>query len=291
MRVVKYTNIEGAEVTFSHRRPFILQDVEGFGGVENEISAQRQYNRPGASMVYQSLNVRNIVLRGVILAESDEDLDMYRRELSKAMNPELAGTLTYTSADEKTYEIDVQVEFAPDLDNKLEGVKIPFVISLQGLDVYWRDVSFYDSLIPLSQKVNLFKFPLQIVEEFRFATIKSGEIVELQNDGDTEVGGVFTIKLFSDTVNPKIYNVITQEYFGFVGTYSVGTVLTISTVRGNKYVRKNVMGVETNAMSERDPSSTFLQIRKGSNYFQVQADNGIEGTVVDLKFTPLVIGV
>ena len=291
MRTVKYKNTEGTEIVFSNQAPFILQNVEGFGGVSNEIHSQRQFNRPGEQFISQSLEVRNIVLEGLILAKTDEDLDVYRRELVKAFNPMLAGTIIYRNDSEKEYEIDVVVDFAPNLDNQLIGTRIPFQIQLKALDVFWRDVSYYDSLIPLSQKVNLFKFPLQIVEDFQFAAIKSGEIIELQNDGDADVGAIFTIKFFADVVNPRIYNVITQEYFGFVGTYGIGTTLTISTVRGNKFVVKDIYGVETNAMSERSLSSTFLQVRKGSNYFQVQADSRVNATIADLKFTPLVLGV
>ena len=291
MRTVKYRNTEGAEIVFSNQPPFILQNVEGFGGVSNEIHSQRQFNRPGEQFISQSLEARNIVLEGLILAKSDEDLDVYRRELVKAFNPMLAGTIIYRNDSEKEYEIDVVVDFAPNLDNQLIGTRIPFQIQLKALDVFWRDVSYYDSLIPLSQKVNLFKFPLQIVEDFQFAAIKSGEIIELQNDGDADVGAIFTIKFFADVVNPRIYNVITQEYFGFVGTYGIGTTLTISTVRGNKFVVKDIYGAETNAMSERSLGSTFLQVRKGSNYFQVQADSGVNATIADLKFTPLVLGV
>ena len=50
-------------------------------------------------------------------------------------------------------------------------------------------------------------------------------------------------------------------------------------------------GTEVNAMSERLENSTFLFLEKGANYLQVQADSGVDGVIVNLTFTPLVMGV
>ena len=91
--------------------------------------------------------------------------------------------------------------------------------------------------------------------------------------------------------NPRIYNVLTQEYFGFNGDFTPADKFELSTEQGNKYAKKINAGVETNAMPDRMTDSTFLMLKKGTNYLQVQADEGVSSTLVNVKFSPRVIGV
>ena len=91
--------------------------------------------------------------------------------------------------------------------------------------------------------------------------------------------------------NPRIYNVLTQEYFGFNGDFTPADKFELSTEQGNKYAKKINAGVETNAMPDRMTDSTFLMLKKGMNYLQVQAESGVKMALVNVKFRPLVIGV
>lgn len=288
-------NTEGTEVTISQHPPFFLTGLDGFDAVASNMTIETTHRTDGGHLTDKRLSVRDMTITGEIVARSSGELAAYRRELVKAFNLYLAGTLIYEEGGKK-YSIDIEVEHAPmfNSENK-SNITQEFQIMLKALDPYWRDTSFYDSLIPISTVVNKFRFPLRITNEFVFATMKSGDIVAIDNNGDVEVGAIFNMKIIGEVVNPRIYDVLAQEYFGFKGTYGPGTEFRISTIKGKKEVTKTTDNGVVNAMPERMKDSTFLTLKKSShnktNYFQVQADSGVNAVVVDVNFSPLVMGV
>lgn len=289
-RSVKYTNTDGETIEIGYKPPFFLTGLEGFSAVANEITSGKVHDLAGEQFINESLVARDMTVNCRVVAGSPEELATYRTQLISAFNPELAGIL-YFEEFGKSYSIDVKVEIGADFDLEKTQKSQEFQLVLKALDPYWRDTSIYDSLIPLSKVENKFKFPLIITDNFIFASMISGEIISVNNSGSVEVGGIFRMKIKGDVSNPRIHNVLTQEYFGFNGTYSNGTEFVISTLRGKKKVGKTIDGTTINAMSERMLGSSFLQLKKGENYFQLQADNDINLVIGELNFTPLVLGV
>ena len=287
---IKYINTEKTEVVLNNRSPFYITTLEGFDAVENIISSVANYGQDGETVTGQRYAVRDLSIEGTITADSDKELQQLKREITKAFVRDLAGTLYYSRHD-KEYMIDVLIERAPKFIDTETNFAENYMIQLTAMNPYWMDTSFYDSLIPLSRVVNLFEFPLNITENFEFATISSGEIIEINNDGDTAVGAVFYMEFIGAVKNPRIYNVLTQEYFGFNGDFTPADKFELSTEQGNKYAKKINAGVETNAMPDRMTDSTFLMLKKGTNYLQVQAESGVKMALVNVKFKPLVIGV
>lgn len=287
---IKYINTEKTEVVLNNRPPFYITSLEGFDAVENIISSVANYGQDGETVTGQRYAVRDLSIEGTITADSDKELQQLKREITKAFVRDLAGTLYYSRHD-KEYMIDVLIERAPKFVDTETNFAENYMIQLTAMNPYWMDTSFYDSLIPLSRVVDLFEFPLNITENFEFATISSGEIIEIENNGDTAVGAVFYMKFIGAVKSPRIYNVLTQEYFGFNGDFTPADKFELSTEQGNKYAKKINAGVETNAMPDRMTDSTFLMLKKGMNYLQVQAESGVKMALVNVKFRPLVIGV
>ena len=287
---IKYINTEKTEVVLNNRPPFYITSLEGFDAVENIISSVANYGQDGETVTGQRYAVRDLSIEGTITADSDKELQQLKREITKAFVRDLAGTLYYSRHD-KEYMIDVLIERAPKFIDTETNFAENYMIQLTAMNPYWMDTSFYDSLIPLSRVVNLFEFPLNITENFEFATISSGEIIEIENNGDTAVGAVFYMEFIGAVKNPRIYDVLTQEYFGFNGDFTPADKFELSTEQGNKYAKKISSGVETNAMPDRMTGSTFLMLKKGINYLQVQAESGVKMALVNVKFRPLVIGV
>jgi len=213
----------------------------------------------------------------------------YRRTMNRIFNPNYAGTLTYET-DIGTYEIDC-IPITPLFDEGNRTIRLPFSVTLFAADPKFRDTTLVDGLIPLSTIEPLLTWPLEIVADYQFARAVSGEIIQVTNNGDLPTGGLFRLQVSIPVTNPRIYNVLTQEFFGFTGVYPAGTLFEINTVARHKYVRKYNGTALVNAMSERMTGSTFLQIEEGDNYFQIQADAGVEGCLGDLTYTPLLIGV
>lgn len=291
MYEIIYTNAEGAEVVFSAQPPFAVLKKTGFGSVENTITTETQYGLDGAILVSERLESRDLTIKGEVIADSPRDLSILRRNLIDQLNPKIAGTLTY-KAFEKEYKIDVLIVKAPEMDEPVKNITDDFTCSFLALDPYWADMSFYNALIPLAVAKKSHSWPLQITSKYVFASLISGEIIPIQNDGAVAVGGTFYFMLTSEATNPEVYNIQTQEFFRFNGSYPAGTKFKLVTIRGEKEaIMTNPSGVESNAMSLRDSDSSFLQIAKGTNYFQVKASSGVANVIVQLDYQPLVGGV
>ena len=291
MYEIIYTNLEGVEIVFSVRPPFFIRKKTGFGAVENAIVSEQQYGLDGEILVSERLTARDMTIVGTLLGETPADLETLKKDIISSLNPKIAGTLTYRAFD-REYSIDALIVKAPEIDDPTNNLTLDFTCSFIALDPYWRDMSYYSSLIPLAQATKLHHFPLNITDKYKFSTLKSGEIVPIVNDGDVEVGGTFSFTLSAEATNPEVYNVITQEYFKFLGTFEVGTRFKLVTTRGKKEaIMRRANGEEVNAMPLRDPNSTFLQFAKGTNYFQARASSNVGNVIIQLDFQPLVGGV
>lgn len=286
-----YKNSEGSLISFGIRPPFTVTSKTGFAAVENKIVTEEQYGLDGVIKVSERLDKRDLTVKGEIIAKSPENLFDLQQQLIKTLNPKTAGTLIYRAFDHE-FQIDVLVVKAPEMPEPVKNITTDYTCSFLALDPYWHDMEKYGSLIPLAVATKKLEWPLEIISGYEFATLKSGEIVPVLNDGDVAVGGTFYFTLGTEATNPEVYNVITQEFFRFKGSYSAGTKFRLVTTRGKKEaVMIDPLGVETNAMPLRDPDSTFLQLEKGENYFQVKATTGIGNVIVQLDFQPLVGGV
>src|SRR5690625_525431 len=295
MEKITYRNTNGLEIVFSKEPPFLFSTKEGFDGLENIIVEQRNYNQDGATLVSTQLDVRELTINGEIWASNKDEIREYRKELIKVFNPRLAGSLLYEN-NVGTYQIDVIPEIAPSMNESTYlNVKQldSFTIVLKALDPYWTDKSEIDAEIPMAREENLFEFPLEITDNFEFSRLIAGDVIEIQNNGDVAVGAVFTINVNGILVNPRLYNVITQEYFALNGTFTTGTKIRISTLRGKKRVEEDKGDGQgyKNIMTKRQVESTFLQIDRGINYLQLQADEGVEFTTSYIRFEPKILGV
>lgn len=287
---ITYRNTNGDELIMGRFAPFYILNYSGFGMPDNRIDTQELYGMSGARKTNSSLDVRDIELIMMIKADTFDELKEIKRSVLKTLNPALAGTLTYQVLD-KTYEIDVEIVKGFDTQSQTSLMEKSSV-QFKALDPFWRDRSEYENLVPLNEIKPLFKFPLQITPEFRFAEMKPGEIVTIRNDGDANVGAVFTLRFTKKVINPRVFDIRKQTYFGFKKTFQEGDVVTFSTVRNKKSVTfKAKGGKEVNAMGMRMQGSTFITLNIGETYLQVQADEGIDGILCTLDYSPLVLGV
>lgn len=295
MEKVTYTNTNGEQLVFTNTLPFLLNEKEGFDTVANDMVTETFYKQDGANLIDQKLAIRNLTLECTVIGKSKEDYLKYRRDIIRILNPKIAGTILYEN-DVGAYQIDVIPEFVPKFgDNEVKGIRrlAPFTIILKALDPYWTDKSEIDAEIPMAREEALLEFPLEITNDFEFSRLIAGDVIEIQNNGDVSVGAVFTINVNGILKNPRLYNVLTQEYFALNGTFVTGTKIRISTLRGKKRVEEDTGDGQgyRNIMTKRKVESTFLQIETGINYLQLQADEGVEFTTSFIRFEPKILGV
>lgn len=293
-----YTNQNGEQLVFNEEAPYFLQNVEGLEAPENVVLAEEVFGEDGAKVVGIRLSTRKPLLEGTLIGKTEEEIYQLRRDMIQKIDLKQTGKLTLKVYD-KEYETDVLPIQAPSFklyeDNpyKVDEWNL-FSLQFEALDSYFRDVSFYNSLVPLATLKPTLIFPMVFVqgEKHTFGRFESGNIEKIVNNGDVQVGAVFHMKCVTTVTDPQIYDVTRQTFFGFKGTFEPGTRFELSTVRGNLYAKKIVNGVETNAVPERMDGSSFFRLSKGDNYLQLKAANNSQnGITCEMQFTPLVSGV
>lgn len=134
-----YTNSAGKSVEFSVDSVFhtsVRTDVSGLVGVKTRIYKTPVIGVDGEVKTGYHIGTRDIEIKGFIDNEYYRDNDASMRELAAILSPFYSGTLRLES--DRTYEIDVDVEEAPDPGSQA-GARFPkFAISLIALNPNWR---------------------------------------------------------------------------------------------------------------------------------------------------------
>ena len=245
----------------------------------------------GSILINQQLDDKELEIEGEFIASDSSDLENKKTLLSSIFNPKLAGTLTYFPDNGGVYYLDVLVEKFS-LNDSSKNLSQVYSINFLSLDSYWVDKNQADKLIPLSTLKKNLTFPLRITSGFTFAVRSSNNIQNIVNDGDVSVGMVVILEFTGEVTNPKVLNVTTGEYFRLENTYTLGETIKIVTLRGEKEVLLTLSdGTEENNLEFWDEDSIFLQLAKGDNFFQLQADSGSENMIGTVRISPKVLGV
>lgn len=113
-------------------------------------------------------------------------------------------------------------------------------------------------------------FPLSFITGVGLTTgaVTTGNEITFTMAGHEESGFVATLTASGAVVNPTITNQ-DGDYIKVLKTLADGDIITISTVRGDKYVRFN------GTYCKYDRLSTFFCLEVGSNTITVSADSGV----------------
>lgn len=260
--IITYRNILGVEVKMDRYGPFYLQSYEGFGSPENEVSSQKIFGKTGQRKTSSSLSYRDLTIGLAIKGDDYADLKEKEHQIMNILVPDLAGTI-YIRINDNLYSIDAEPIKGYEANEASSSSNASTSkLQFRSLDPEWRDENVRNKSIILSSTDNKMKFPLSITTDYAFATIVPGQIIKISNKGDFAVGFELKMKCTSQVVNPKILNVLTQEFFGWNGTFAAGTSLFLSTIHGEKktwYQGENDTST-TNAMSIRQSGSTFFLV-------------------------------
>lgn len=284
---ITYTNENGGMVIITRAKPFFLISKTGFGAVNNTVTSEKMYGMDGEHINDDSLDPRDLSINLLVYGKNAKDDNTLQRNLLEVFNPKIKGVLTYESFG-KTYELDVKVTKGWDSEFDEKSHTNQGTISFFAADPLWRDISSDSFTIQLGQTKNLFGFPLSITDDFKFAVVEVGKEVAVTNPGHVSVGLELNIECTAEVVNPRLYNPYTEEYFAFNFTFKGGDKIYLNTNKGKKQVLIN----GENGFFKRKLGSTFMQISNlETNYFILEADDGIENMVATMKYYPLLTGV
>lgn len=292
IKSVTVTNPTGESLELELTRPelsgLIVRSIDGMGPVKRNINVTEYSVIDGG--VYNSgrFPYRNITLQLRFLPKPTiEDT----RLLTYAYFPVKQLITLLFKTDNREATITGYVESnKPDIFSKEEGCQISIICP----DPYFYapdSISYSFSSVQPS-----FEFPVsweldgEIQEKKEFSYVLNESVGNVPYDGATDTGIVVYIHAINDVSGDlMVMNVYTGEYMTILedkltaltghGILS-GDSIYISTVDGNKYVQLMRGGRVINILNAFDRSSTWLQLRKGDNFFKFFFD----GEPEDLQF-------
>lgn len=282
MQKITYTNSRGESIVFSHRPPFVLSKIEGLGDVDADVQTQKSPYQDGETHIDTLLEPRYIKMEISIVGKNIEE---YRRQLSKIMNPKLDGILIYEDGS-FIRKIACVNEHVPKYPTKSHSFHLA-ILDLKCPNPYWQSPNITEE--PMAAFVELFEFPSDYWEvgedgDIYFEMGTEGHTRTFMNNGDGPVPIKITIK--GPTTNPTLTNLTTGELIKINRNLGADDVLEISTEDGNKYILLN--GEEA---FQIDLSSTFWKLQVGENEIQFTADAGQEDATLEITWQEQFVGV
>ena len=268
--------------------PYYILDKVDWGQIESTHHSYKYVNQIGVYVTGTTLETRDIVITGWIVARSDNQMSERKKMLNRFVNPQQLIELKY-----KEYAVD----FLPDKSIKYSAtvkennnVICKFEISGLAPDPLFREST--QSKTAAATTRGMFHFPLIIgcgnedlgnadnldngYPTIMFGLRQPSLIVDVYNKGAVAVGMTLVFKAMGTMSNPSLINVRTQEYFKINKTLVAGETVTINTTIGEKKVIGELNGIQYNYFKYRDLDSSWLQLEVGDNLFRYDADTGLD---------------
>lgn len=285
LKSVTVVNYLGESLTMDLRNPektgYIITSITGLGPGKATINATEIATNDGGVYNSARLKSRNIVLSIKYLWT--KPIETLRQNSYKYFPIKKKVKLVF-ELDNRTAEIEGYVETNdPNIFSNSEGASISIICP----DPNFYSAEGFHENTSFSGITSLFEFPFsnesltEDLIEFGDIQYKSEQIIRYE--GDAEIGIILTIHAIGSAGSVTVYNVDTRETMvldndklaALTGAgISTGDTITISTVRGDKYVRLLRAGVTTNILNTLSKQSSWFQLKKGDNIFAFSTEFG-----------------
>lgn len=159
------------------------------------------------------------------------------------------------------------------------------------INVYCNNPMFHKVVAPntvVSGSSPAWHFPLEIPDTgFQFSTRTDYLVISVENEGDSTVGGIITLKADGEVKNPSVENIETGESFTIYKTMQRGDVIEVDTRAGSYRGIKGGHGEPTeNYFKYWDFDNKWLQFGIGTNLVGYSTENQSElllTVTVDVK--------
>ena len=279
------------ELSFPEKSGFIIQKIDGLGPSKANINTTEISTNDGSLYNSSRINSRNIVMLFRFL--SDSQIEGIRQESYKYFPIKKRVTILI-EADNRICETYGYVESNdPDIFSKDETTQISIVCP----DPYFysagpdgENITVFFGIEPLFE----FEFSNESLTEnlIEFGAIENSTEQTIFYSGDGEIGVLITIHAIGSVSNITIYNTGTREVMRIdtnklavlTGNGLIaGDEITISTIKGDKYITLLRNGVYTNILNCLDKDSDWFQLAKGDNIFAYTAESGITNLQFRIK--------
>ncbi len=286
-----YTNARGESIELSTQSAYyvnVSKDVTGISDIRNTLYTTSSMGQHGETYISQSIDAREIDIKGSINARDKDRVLTLRRRAQKVLNPELDATLTYIYKD-FVRVIDCKIDNAPIFTRK--SVLNDFTIQLLCPSPFWREET--EEKQDIASWIKSLEFALEIPadEGIEFGYREPNVIVDVYNEGDVTTGMRIEFRATGTVQSPILLNVDTSEYIQINETLLAGDTVTINTEYGKKSVTLTRGNETTDYFRHIDVDSTFMQLAIGDNIFRYDAESGLDLLEVTLYHANKYLGV
>lgn len=263
-------------ITFGQDDPWKLIRAD-LGSNEGEPQTHKGPGQIGATLRDHLVDPRVIEMQIALIATSDENRWVRRRELYKAMSVRPArhgedpekGLLQILRPGQDTLEVEALPRHSPQFTYRgplLELVDLEFVAA----PMVWKTIS--DSFTELQQEGG-FEWPL----EFPLEMVALHVQTEITNAGDMDAPVL--LRLYGEITTGRMLNITTDEVIEITGAVAAGDFIEIDTAFGKKSViLETAAGVRSSVMDRLNlAKADFWQLRPGVNTVRFEADSNVSG--------------
>lgn len=260
----------------------IIKEISGLGPAKADVNAKELATSDGSVFNSARLNSRNIVMKLMFMAKPTiEDT----RQMTYRYFPIKKKVKLLIETDNRICETQGYVEKnEPDIFSKTEETQISIICP----DPFFYSAGENGNNITVFYGLeDNFEFPFSnesLNEDLiEMGIIKYSTERVIYYSGDADIGMVIRVYATGIVKNLSIYNVVTREFIridtGKLETLTgqgmiQGDEITISTVKGDKYISLLRGGKTYNILNCLDRESTWLTLSHGDNIIAYTAEDG-----------------
>lgn len=277
-------NKNGDQLSFGMGSPFTIEEIQGLNPPDATINTSQISLIDGGKYNSAKINMRQLNIAFAIeYSAAYNRIQVYNVLKSKQW------IRMYYTGDQRDVYIDGYIQR---IDVSHFTMKQVVTVSILCPSPFFKEAQVIVN--ELNNTISAFHFPFASTEEPQivFGYFSNDIGVTVENDGDVETGMIIELYARSAVSNPKIFNYITQDFFGLNYTMETADLITIDTRKGQKTVTLLRDGVETNIFNYVMKNSTWLQLEAAGSTFVYEVASGTLGDLlVTFKHSNLYEGV
>ena len=259
-------NASGDQLTFAQNSPFTVTEIQGLNPPTAIINTSQIALMDGAKFNSSKLEMRTINVAFAIEYEAAKNrIEMYTVLKSKQY------VKLYYNGQYRQVFIEGYIE---SIDITYFEMKQIVTCAIICPSPYFKEAQII--VDELQTIVGAFHFPFSSTAEPQlvFSYISNDLGLTVENEGDVECGMIIELYAREAVSNPKIFNYLTQDYFGLQIDMEQADLITIDTRQGQKSVTLLRDGVETNIFNSVIQGSTWLQLEANGSTFVYEVGTG-----------------
>lgn len=278
------TNESGAQLTFGMGGAYTISEIDGLSSPEATINTSEVALMDGQRYNSSKVSMRTLSIAFAIEYDAEQKrLDVYNvLRIKKPIHVHYKSDLRDVTIDGYVSKLDVD-HFA---------MKQIATVTIICPSPYFRSAQMVVN--ELSNIIKAFHFPFAITEAepIPFSYIQQLSNVTIENGGTTDTGMTIVLYARGAVNNPKIFNYVTQEFFGLNFSMQAGDEITIDTMAGEKSVTLLRDGATSNLFNYVMADSTWLQVEGIQSMFVYEVGSGtLSDLVAEFSHYDLFAGV